>query len=265
MTKPRVPKVLFLDVETFPLETHVWSLFGNERIGLNQLQKDWSMLSWAAKWQGKTKVHYADVSQQKNLRDDKKLLEALWPLLDECDVLIGHNLNSFDRRKVNARLAIHGITPPSPYKVIDTKTLVKRHFDFTSNSLEYISGVICKKNKKLKHKRFPGQELWTECLRRNKAAWREMKLYNIADTRTVEEVFEILKGWGTGLNLNAWRDQPGCPQCGGHEAIKRGFEVSTVGKWQRYQCTSCGHWFADKGAKNNLMVRARKEQLKKPV
>jgi len=34
-----------------------------------------------------------------------------------------------------------------------------------------------------------------------------------------------------------------CPKCGSDETRKRGFEITTKGKKQRYQCKTCGKTF----------------------
>lgn len=54
---------------------------------------------------------------------------------------------------------------------------------------------FCKKYKKLKHKKFPGHELWKECLKGNKEAWNEMRKYNIHDVLATEELYNVLKQW----------------------------------------------------------------------
>ena len=43
------PKILVIDIETSPVLANVWRLF-KENVGLNQIQKDWHLLSYSAKW-----------------------------------------------------------------------------------------------------------------------------------------------------------------------------------------------------------------------
>jgi hypothetical protein len=51
-----------------------------------------------------------------------------------------------------------------------------------------MSNKFCK-IKKLAHSKFPGYSLWSECEKGNKAAWAEMKKYNIADINSTEDLF----------------------------------------------------------------------------
>jgi hypothetical protein len=51
MKKLKGPKVLFIDIETAPILARVWNIW-EENIGLNQIEMDWSILAFAAKWLG---------------------------------------------------------------------------------------------------------------------------------------------------------------------------------------------------------------------
>ena len=141
---PVKPKILMFDVETLPIEAFVWSIW-QDSVNLDMVIKDWSILGWAAKWYGEDEIFYADVRNQKDLRNDKTILEKLHKLLDEADFVVGHNSDAFDIKKVNARFAHHGMKPPRSYKRVDTKKLAKKHFEFTSNKLSHLTDKFCKK------------------------------------------------------------------------------------------------------------------------
>src|SRR6185295_9016112 len=98
---------------------------------------------------------------------EKTILQSIWKLLDEADVVITQNGKSFDSRKLNARFIHYGMRPPSPYRHIDTYLLVKAAAEFTSNKLEYLTDKLCKRYKKLSHSKFPGMSLWRECMNGN--------------------------------------------------------------------------------------------------
>lgn len=233
-------KILLFDIETSPLMVYVWGLWENN-VSLNQVVEDWSVLSWSAKWLGEKQLMYEDNRKSKNIRDDKKLLKRIWELLDEADIVITQNGKSFDSKKLNARFIQHKMEPPSSYKHIDTKVLAKKHFGFTSNSLEYMTDKLCKKYKKLKHKNFPGQELWNECLKGNPKAWKEMEKYNKHDVLALEELYTKLQPWDASVNFNLYSksEAPVC-SCGSKDFQKRGFFFTNVGKYQRYRCKRCG-------------------------
>lgn len=181
-------RVLVIDIETRSLEVKTFGLF-DQNIGLNQIVSDGGILSWSAKWLGEKEILYKDVKG--NRKKEKELLIPLWKLIDEADIVIGQNSNSFDLKTLNAKFLEFKMGSPSDYKKLDTLRISKKHFKFISHKLEYMSKKFCK-IKKLIHQKFPGFTLWDECERGNPAAWREMKLYNQNDVLATEELFVLL-------------------------------------------------------------------------
>lgn len=253
------PKILVFDIETAPIIAHVWSIW-EQNVGLNQIDSDWHVLSWAAKWFGNREVMYMDQSTAKNIEDDAKLLKGIWKLLDEADIVITQNGRSFDQKKLNARFILNGFQPPSHYKHIDTKQIASKHFAFTSNRLEYMTDKLCTKYRKLKHKKFPGHELWKECLAGNKLAWAEMKRYNKVDVLALEELYTKLIPWENTINFNLYSDslETIC-RCGSTEFQKRGFLYNSAGKYQCYRCKDCG---AETRGKVNLLSKEKRQSLR---
>lgn len=186
-----LPRVLYIDVETKPAKAFVWQQYDNN-IDLSMLIEDGSILSFCAKWAGdpESKVIYRDMrGKEKNLNNDKKLMQELWKLMDEATHIIWHNGNRFDKGKINARFIANGLGAPSEYKSIDTLTLARSNFNFFSNKLQHLSGMLAKKNKKDSHSDFPGFKLWDQCMKGNIKAWNSMRKYNILDVLALEEVF----------------------------------------------------------------------------
>lgn len=258
------PKVLLLDIETAPILGHVWRLF-DQNVALNQIVKDWHLLSWSAKWLGDTKdkTMYMDQRNKKDIEDDKALCLGIRKLLNEADIVITHNGKKFDIPRLNARFAKHKIKPSSSFKQIDTCQVAKRHFDFTSNKLEYLTDFLGVEHKKLKHKKFPGHELWTECLKNNSEAWEEMKLYNKYDVLGLEEVYQALIPWDNSINFNLYTDTPiNACKCGSTDFKKNGFAYTATSKFQRYECKSCGTETRDK---TNLFSKEKRKSLRTRV
>lgn len=250
------PKVLLLDIETAPILGYVWSLW-DQNVGLNQIHTDWYILSWSAKWLGNDKVMYMDQRKSKDLENDGPLLNKIWLLIDEADIIITQNGKKFDIKKLNARFILNGMEPPSSFKQIDTLVLAKRHFGFTSNKLEYMSDKLCKKYKKLKHSKFSGFEMWKQCLAGNQAAWREMEKYNKHDVLALEELYNKLSPWDKSVNFNLYRDdEENICNCGSTSFKKNGYDYTSIGKFQRYKCKGCGKETKDR--ENLFSVEKRK-------
>jgi DNA polymerase elongation subunit (family B) len=241
------PKVLVFDIETSPITAYVWGL-KDQNISLSQIVKDWQVMAWGAKWLDApaSSMMYQDVRHT----SERTLLKGIWKLLDEADIVITQNGKSFDSKKLNARFIHYGMPPPSPYKHIDTYLVVKQAADFTSNKLEYLTDKLCTKYKKLSHSKFPGMSLWNECLRGNKSAWNEMRIYNIHDVLSTEELYNKIRAWGPQNMPKIYTAASTCSSCG-HSAQRRGTEMKGKSLVQRIRCTNseCGKWGTESIAK----------------
>lgn len=250
-------KILILDLETAPKVALVWRFF-KENISPKQVKSHGHIMSFAAKWLGDDKVFY----QENRKDDDKKIVSKLSELLDEADIVVAHNGAEFDLKQIRARAVVHRLSPHSPVKIIDTLKIAREEFGFPSNSLEYLSTVLNLSRKKDSHKKFPGFELWLECLRNNEEAWEELKVYNIEDVLVLEELYQVFKPWATKhpnvtiRNLDA--ASPLCPKCGSHHVISRGFATTLSGVYRRYHCKDCGSWSRSRYRENpkndNILV-----------
>lgn len=254
------PKVLVYDIETAPILGYVWSLW-DQNVGLNMINADWYILSFSAKWlhDDVSKVIYMDQRNAKNIEDDTPLLKKMWDLLDEADIVITQNGKHFDQRKLNARFILNGFQPPSSYKHIDTKQIASKHFAFTSNKLEYMTDKLNTTYKKLKHTKFPGFEMWKECLAGNLEAWQEMEIYNRHDVLALEELYHKLIVWDNNINFNLYHEEEtNICKCGSVTFIKNGFYYTSSGKFQKHRCKGCG---AETRDKNNLFSKEKRASL----
>ena len=257
------PKVLIFDIETAPMNNLAWSLWDNFT-PLAFIKEDWFILSWAARWIGTTKkaTMYEDLSGSVDSKDDSVLLENIWKLLDEADVVVTQNGISFDSKKLAARFIANGFGKPSPYRHIDTLKIAKKEFKFTSNKLEYMTENFCTKYKKLKHGKFAGIELWIECLKENPKAWAEMKKYNMYDTLSLEELYMLFRGWDSKHpNMALFNDDETmqCNTCGSTKLRENGYAYTNASKFQRYQCMNCGK--PDLRGKLNLLSKEKRTKL----
>ncbi len=153
--------------------------------------------------------------------------------------------------------------PPSSFKHIDVCKITKRIFGFTSHKLEYMTNKLCTKYKKLKSKKFQGQDLWTECLKGNQEAWKEMELYNKYDVLSLEELYDIVIPWDNSINFNLYNENTDISEnvckCGSKNIIKYGFSYTNLGKFQRYKCTLCG---AESRDRENLFSKEKIKSIR---
>lgn len=252
------PRIVTVDIETAPIVSCVWDLW-DQNVGLEQIEVEWAIIAFSAKWLDRSKVAYMDTGGRGRARvyDDRALCRALWGILDEADIVVTQNGVSFDIKKINARLVEHGHKPYSPIKVVDTKLIAKRHFAFTSNKLAWMSEHLTDTPKD-EHIRFPGFKLWRECRNDNPAAWAEMKRYNIRDVEATEKVYLSLRPWMAGHpNVAAYSGTEAmqCPRCGSQKVQSRGSAYTQSGQYTRIQCTACGGWSRTRYTENTTEKR----------
>lgn len=256
---PNKPRILALDIETKYMKVKVWGP-GEQYIGYDQAEEDWTILSWSAKWLGEDKILGEDTFRQRDKKDDKKILKGIYRLMEQADVILTQNGKKFDVPKLLARFIQHDFAPLPKKEHIDTKRLGKQ-FGFTSYSLDYMCKVLKTKHQKLKHGKFPGRELWDQFLAGNPEAQREMRKYNDNDVVCLEEVYLKLRPWGINVDLSKYtKDQgPTCSVCTSHNLTKYGYAYKGQGKYQRYCCQDCG---AKVRGKDNLLTKVKRAALK---
>jgi DNA polymerase elongation subunit (family B) len=233
------PKVLSFDIETMSNKAYVWGKYEQDVIAYIE---EGYMLSWSAKWLGGKQITkgLCDYKGYKpNTPNDRKLVEELHELVNEADILIAHNGDRFDVKKMNTRFIFHGLKPPEPYKTIDTLKIARNKFAFNSNKLDDL-GNFLKIGRKVKH---PGFNLWLGCEKGDADSWKLMLKYNKQDVLLLEQVYLKLLPWITNHpNLTVLQDLTGCPNCASTHLQKRGIGFSNKTKLQRYQCMDCGAW-----------------------
>jgi DNA polymerase elongation subunit (family B) len=239
-------KILLLDIETSPNLAYVWRLF-KQNISLPMLAESGYILCWAAKWLGSDEVMFDSVYNSR----PKRMLKRIHSLLESADAVIHYNGTSFDIPTLNKEFLLHKMTPPSTYRQIDLYLTAKSRFRFPSNKLEYIAKALGLSGK-FKHSGF---ELWERCMKKDPDAWKEMQKYNEQDVILLEEVYQIFLPWirnHPNVGLYSDTETSTCPNCGSSDLVRRGFTYTSVGKYQRYNCTSCGTWSRDRRSVKSL-------------
>ncbi|RLC68784.1 MAG: RNase H superfamily protein [Chloroflexi bacterium] len=236
--KGRMPKILIFDIETAPMEIYTWGLY-KQHPQTHQVIKDWSLLSWSAKWLFNDTVYSQRVTGEQAIeRDDSSIVKSLWALLDEADLVIGHNAAKFDVRKANLRFALNGLLPPNPYRVIDTLTHSRKVFGSSSFKMDYLNKIFG-----LSMKIPTNFQLWVDCVKGSNKALKEMETYNRMDVNITEELYLKLRPWMKGhpnvaLYINT--DETLCTNCGNEDLEWAGYYFTPAGKYRSFRCNGCG-------------------------
>lgn len=241
------PKILIFDIETAPILFYGWKL-GEEIWDPKFIRRDWFILCWSAKWLGKKKIMHSSLPEfrgykplpsrtQKNI--DKGVVMGLRDLLDECDIAIAHNLNGFDHKKAQTRFLINEIPPPSLYQKIDTLSVARSQFKFTSNKLGYIAKKLCTQQKM----DAGGFETWLGCERGDEQAWKRMIKYCDMDVRSDGDIYKKFipyipkHPYAQVIENNASCPRP---ECKGKGIVKDGIRRRNDGIFQKLRCIGCG-------------------------
>jgi hypothetical protein len=221
----------------------VWEMWETNVV---EVEQDWFIMSIAYKWLGEKQTHCIALPDFKGYRqnktDDYELMKAFHAIMEQADLVIGHNSTAFDDKKVNARFLFHALTPPPPRKNFDTLKVARRYFKFSSNKLDDLGNVLGI-GRKLAH---TGKHLWLSCIRGDLASWKLMKAYNVRDVELLEDVFNKLRPYAENApNMNILtRETHTCPKpgCGSKIHMKQGTKLTKAGEWQQWQCQKCGGW-----------------------
>lgn len=258
------PKILLFDIETAPILAHVWGLWNNN-VGLDQIQEDWYMLSWSAKWLGEPEI-YSDClfnypeDFKEDPNNDRNIVTTLYKMLDQADIIIGHNVKKFDIKKSTARFLKWGFKPLSSYRVIDTLEIAKKEFNLSSNKLDFLATYLGLPNK-VSHE---GHKLWVKCMQGDPEAWNTMLDYNEYDTELLEDIYLIIRPWfkqhpNVAVYYNDFKVR--CTTCGSDDVELTGNSVYTnLSKFGEYRCNCCGKVSRD--ANNRLTKEKRSANLR---
>lgn len=237
----KMPKILLFDIETSPLKAFIFQKsVWKANISADQVISEWFMLCWSAKWLFEDNIMSDRLSGEEAINeDDKRIVEKLWKLLDEADIVIAHNGDSFDLPNMNTRFVVHGLPPTSPYQTIDTKLVAKRQFGFTHNSLNGLAKVFG-----FDVKLETDFELWKSCVSGDEESLKYMEVYNRGDVVLLEEIYLKLRPWirphpNVGLFIES--ETPVCPNCGNSELtlVEDKFHRTQVSKFPVFKCR-CG-------------------------
>lgn len=235
-------KALYYDLELAPMRTLTWSRYDDRPCKV--LQEGY-MLCAAWQWLGEERVHYCGINQDRkrfaaNPADDYNVACKMHGLLEQADVVIGHNMKRFDRRELNKAFIRIGLDPPSPYVVIDTLSVARNEFRFSSNRLGDLGEYLGLGNK-VPHE---GIDLWHDCMEGVRGAWTRMREYAMGDITLGLAVYRRMIPWITNHpNVGLYTGVAKCcPKCGSTRLHRKGDRKLVAGTYERYKCVDCGAW-----------------------
>ena len=213
----QMPKILIFDIETAPMSAFVWKRY-KENVSLEQTISESFMLCWSAKWLYEEEV-FGDklTSEEARKEDDFRIVESLYKIISQADIIVAYNGKNFDIPYMNQRFLVYGFNPYTPVQVIDPYETAKTVFRFSSNKMDHIATELGLQNK-IK----TDFDLWKGCM-----PW-------IKNHPNISNYFE---------------DKDRCIKCGSENIIKLNkYFYTPSGKYELYRCRRCGSVF--RGKKN---------------
>ena len=199
--------------------------------------KHQELMCYAYRWEGEKKVRY---KSRHDFSSYGEMVEHLWSLLDEADIVVAHNGNKFDVRMANRFFVKEGLWPTSPYKQVDTLKIARRYFKFQSNSLNDLGEYLSLGSKR----KITYADLEDDFMSDNpsKKTERLMREYNVQDVVLLEKIYNVLSPYdkshpneGDILQVNGV-----CPKCGSTNVHPYGSAPRRHGRVIAYRCHDCG-------------------------
>lgn len=206
-------KELFYDIETSPALAFTWGAGWKMNIPYDNIVEDWQIICISYKWNYEDEVKHLYWENDGNVRSDEKLVYEFVQILNQADVIIAHNGDRFDEKKIRTRAVFHGIPMRAKYKSYDTLKKVKQVFRFDSNKLDSIAKFL-NVGAKYVHSGF---SLWTDVFKGDKKALDEMLEYCDQDVIVLEDVYNAIKHYTqpiTHYGTLEGNSKHSCPKCG---------------------------------------------------
>jgi hypothetical protein len=240
-------KILVLDLERVPAWTKplpVWDMQGlkNKYLSPDDIESWGRTICLAYRWGWTGKVQFI-AEWQEGGREG--YLAAAKALLEEADVLVGHNSKGFDFPHLQGDLLMAGYGAVPPLKHIDTLLLARKHANWEANHLDTLTkrfGIPAKTDKYR-------ISMATAAVAGDPKAQREIERYNKGDVRASTGLALKLLPLST-VNLGLFAEDPARPSCTVCESSRylqrRGVAVKEALRYPRYQCQKCGKWQTSK-------------------
>lgn len=251
-------KAVYWDIETVQNLVAVFSLDNKNWIDPSAIVQESYIVCACWNVEGEDKIHSVSVLDDpkryaKNPHDDYHVVKTLHEVMQDTDLIIHHNGNSFDKPWLDTRILYHGLSPLPPTQAVDTYRVAKSRFRFNSNKLDYIARQL-----KIGKKKSTTPGLWMRVLRGDVAAIKEMVAYNKVDVSILKGVFKKLQPYVANHINRELFGHVGCPRCGSKKVQSRGTYYAQTRTYRRFQCQGeCKGWFRQLKADKNSGTPSR--------
>lgn len=202
-------KRLFIDIETSPNLVYSWSVGYRTRLDYQNIIEERTIICVCYKWENEKQVKFLKWDAD---RQDKSIIEGIVPVLNDADVIIGHNINKFDLPWIRTRALVHNIPTNPHWRTFDTLDFAKKRMRLNSNRLDYLGKLLLGEGKI--HTSF---DLWKQAYAGDKKALSEMIKYCQKDVELLERVWGRLSKHSAATShagVESGGEKWSCPHCG---------------------------------------------------
>lgn len=235
---PKPPaRILTFDIETSLMRLYAFRI-GDIYVGHQDIIEDWYVHCWSATWlHGNKVLHACQTPAEAKRNDDKRVVKSMWKLINEADIVVGQNINSFDLKKLNWRWLVHGLNEPLPYKPVDTLRIARAKFGASSRALDYLT-----KELKIPNKTDTDKELWKACDRGEGKALKKLDAYCQNDALINEALYLRIRGWDARHpNLGLYSKTQVCRNCASPNLVPQLKMATTPANvYRTWRCSDCG-------------------------
>jgi hypothetical protein len=259
------PKILTLDIERLP----GWAIVKHR--GLTVSGPFWDLGDWknvigyripveavsrwprniciAWRWYGQKRVSFA---AEWEAGGAEAMHRQAWDLYNEADIVVGHNLDGFDTKKLATEWSVLGLSKPSPFKSIDTLKIARSQFGDESKTLD---ALLVRRGLRGKVDKYDVRVALAAC-KGDVKMQRKLKAYNQGDIVATEAFYDYVRGWiPNHPHIGLWSGVDSCcGNCGG-DLKASDWCRTTVTAYAQYSCVNCGAWYRRNDIKRRVVTR----------
>ena len=248
--------ILGIDIETLPHAGFFWGLH-KQNISHQGIIKESSVVcaSWMLVDRGRkpraVSILDDEPRYKKSVYDDEHVIRVMAKRMDDADILLAQNGDSFDIKILRWKMCVYGLPPLRPIQTIDTLKESRKVFRPASHRLDFKSHVHGLGGKE----DVGGFKTWVNIAMRDfggdddaaRKAIKKMVKYNKKDVLDLEGTYLKERAHYKGHPNRLLYDSLaiGCPTCGSKDFVGKGYRYNVSGVYRGYLCRSCGKRFQD--------------------
>jgi DNA polymerase elongation subunit (family B) len=246
---------LYFDIESSVnlnlIENYGLKMYNNY-LNPDTILKDWNIYCISYTWLDDPKKRVYNICVDPSAPDDDEhVVKEFYKVLEQADMICGHNIKKFDLKMFKTRAIFHKLPPLPEFKIFDTLTSARKTFRFTSNKLSYLAQFlgVAEKGK---------SPDWRLVRSGDVREIKRMVKYCDQDVKTGVAIHDELAPWDKSYpnrNELVGEARQGCPNCGGTHFQQRGQRNG----YYRLQCQGCFKWLKEPCADLKYVVKYKNE------